>query len=63
MMVQRILSILAESRNVWPLASRWYDHLEKFYRTPNGVTLETEGSMVGMADSVSSPRNPRITRG
>lgn len=50
MMVQRILNILAESQNVWPLASRWYDHLEKFYRAQNDLTLEAEGSM---ADSVS----------
>jgi hypothetical protein len=52
MMVQRILNILAESKNIWPLASRWYDHLERFYNSQNPMTVGTEGSM---ADSVSIP--------
>jgi len=56
LMVQRILNILSESKNIWPLASRWYDHLERFYKSPNVTTVGTEGSM---ADSVSSP-SPRL---
>jgi hypothetical protein len=52
MMVQRILNILAESKNIWPLASRWYDHLERFYKSQNMMTVGAEGSM---ADSVSIP--------
>ena len=54
MMVQRTLNILAESKNIWPLASRWYDHLERFYKAQNVMTVGVEGSM---ADSVSWP-NP-----
>ncbi|KAL2255295.1 hypothetical protein VTK26DRAFT_3666 [Humicola hyalothermophila] len=45
MMVQRMLSILAESQTIWPLASRWYDHLEKFYSSQNVLAIETEGGM------------------
>lgn len=51
MMVQRILNILAESKSIWPLAARWYDHLEKFYSSQNAMAVGTEGSM---ADSVSA---------
>lgn len=50
-MVQRILNILAESKNIWPLASRWYDHLERFYSSQNFMAAGNEGSM---ADSVST---------
>ncbi|KAK4194554.1 hypothetical protein QBC40DRAFT_32621 [Triangularia verruculosa] len=51
--VQRILGILDESKNIWPLAARWYDHLEKFSRMKTGiVAAESQGSM---ADSVSAP--------
>lgn len=55
MMVQRILNILAESKNIWPLASRWYDHLEKFHKSQNAVAAGAEGSM---ADSVSTTYSP-----
>jgi hypothetical protein len=51
MMVERILHILAESRSIWPLASRWYDLLERFYKSHNSMTAGAEGSM---ADSVST---------
>src|SRR5690349_21442435 len=40
-MVQRILNILSESKNIWPLASRWYDHLERFYKSPNVTRVGT----------------------
>ena len=50
MMVQRMLNVLAESKTIWPLASRWYDHLEKFYSSQNVVSAGAEG---GMDDSVS----------
>ena len=49
--VPRILTILAESKNIWPLASRWYDHLERFYKG-RGIIAEVEG---GMDDSVRHP--------
>ena len=48
-MVARVLSILAESRNIWPLATRWYEHLERFYTAQSGVIVGNEGTM---ADSV-----------
>lgn len=50
-MVQRILSILADTKNIWPLSSRWYDHLERFHKSQNAMTAGTEGSM---DDSVSA---------
>lgn len=50
-MVQRILDILAESKRIWPLVSRWYDHLESFYGNKDW-SVETEGSM---ANGVSAP--------
>ncbi|KAK4145372.1 uncharacterized protein C8A04DRAFT_35863 [Dichotomopilus funicola] len=44
-MVQRILSILADTQNIWPLSSRWYDHLERFHKSQNATTAGAEGSM------------------
>ena len=49
-MVERILDILNHCRTVWPLASRWYEHLERFYKTQSVVPVGAEG---GMDDSVS----------
>ena len=54
-MVQRTLNILNESKSIWPLASRWLDHLDKFYKSKNAVAAGTEGSM---ADSVSVYLDP-----
>ena len=48
--VPRMLHILSESKDIWPLATRWFDHLEKFYLSRIGLE-DAEG--VGMADSVS----------
>ena len=54
-MVRRILNILDECKTMWPLASRWYDHLDKFYNSKAAVVAaETEGSM---ADSVRNCRS------
>ncbi|KAK0723867.1 hypothetical protein B0T21DRAFT_44879 [Apiosordaria backusii] len=50
--VQHILGILDESKHIWPLAARWYDHLEKFSRMKTVMAAESQG---GMADSVSAP--------
>lgn len=47
--VQHILTILGESKDIWPLASRWHAHLEEFYKSRNGMTKVQE---FGMADSV-----------
>lgn len=55
-MVRRIMAILDECKTVWPLATRWYDHLDKFYNDQKGVTLDSEGTM---ADSVSINSSPK----
>lgn len=41
-MLQRAMTILTEAAQVWPLAARWLDILEKFARDNQGVI---EGSM------------------
>ena len=51
-MLQRCMSILMESKEVWPLASRWLEALEKFSRDPKATAVSLEGSM---ADGVSFP--------
>ena len=53
MMVHRILKILSESKDIWPLASRWHDHLERFYNSQKGMV--PSGDEHTMADSVSDP--------
>ncbi|KAF4987497.1 hypothetical protein FDECE_15419 [Fusarium decemcellulare] len=54
MMLQRTLSILMECKEVWPLASRWVDALERFARDPTGsLTVES-----GMADGKDPIPNP-----
>ncbi|KAK4043803.1 hypothetical protein C8A01DRAFT_12763 [Parachaetomium inaequale] len=58
MMVQRILNILAESKNIWPLASRWYDHLEKFYNSQNAMTVGAEGSMADSREPIPHVLHP-----
>lgn len=50
MMIQRCMTILAEAQNVWPLASRWIEGLEKFVNDNKGAVAGLEGSM---ADGVS----------
>lgn len=50
-MVQRALAILGEAQQVWPLAARWYDSLDKFARDSKGLIMGIEGSM---ADGVSA---------
>jgi len=49
MMVHRILKILSESKDIWPLASRWHDHLERFYHSQKGMV--PSGDEHTMADS------------
>lgn len=44
-MLQRAMTILTEAAQVWPLAARWLDILEKFARDNKGVIPGIEGSM------------------
>lgn len=44
-MLQRAIRILKECREVWPLAARWVDALEKFSLNPQYAILSHEGSM------------------
>ncbi|KAL2142445.1 hypothetical protein VTI28DRAFT_1154 [Corynascus sepedonium] len=62
MMVQRILNILAESKNIWPLASRWYDHLEKFHKSQNAVAAGAEGSMADSREPIPHVLHPAPNR-
>ena len=52
-MLQRTLSILSECKEIWPLAGRWLEALEKFSRDPKA---QARGLGRSMADGVySSP--------
>ncbi|KAK4155157.1 hypothetical protein C8A00DRAFT_42210 [Chaetomidium leptoderma] len=62
LMVQRILAILSESKNIWPLASRWYDHLERFYKAQNVTTTEAEGSMADSREPIPHVLHPTPNR-
>ncbi|SCB65435.1 unnamed protein product [Fusarium graminearum] len=56
MMYQRTLAILLECKEVWPLASRWADALERFAQDPtSSLTSET-----GMADGRDPVPHPVI---
>ncbi|KAK3311396.1 uncharacterized protein B0T15DRAFT_548868 [Chaetomium strumarium] len=64
-MVQRILNILAESRSIWPLASRWYDHLQRFFMSQNVIAAGAEGSMADSREPIphvldSTPGQPPV---
>jgi hypothetical protein len=48
-MLQRTLQILAEGKNVWPLAKRWLEGLQRFVTDKKGLIAGHEG---GMADGV-----------
>lgn len=52
-MVQRCVTILTESQDLWPLASRWLDGLKKFRDQPS----PTGGVEASMADGVSFSSN------
>ncbi|PNY27193.1 transcriptional regulatory protein [Tolypocladium capitatum] len=51
-MLQRVIAILRECKEVWPLAARWVEALEKFSLDPQSDTLTTEGSMDDGKDPV-----------
>jgi hypothetical protein len=57
-MVQRIINILAESKSIWPLATRWYDHLERFYTSQNAMAAGTEGSMADSREPIPHVLHP-----
>lgn len=44
-MLDRAMSILGEAGQVWPLAARWLDILDKFARDNKGSIAGIEGSM------------------
>lgn len=50
LMLSRTQDILRECKEVWPLASRWLDSLDRFFRDPNATPLEAE-------DSLDDPRD------
>lgn len=44
-MFQRCMSILIDSKRVWPLASRWLESLEQFSRDPKAAVMGFERGM------------------
>ncbi|KAG5929205.1 hypothetical protein E4U42_006806 [Claviceps africana] len=52
MMLQRTIGILKECQQVWPLAGRWVDALERFRLDPQSVTLSHEGGMDDGKDAI-----------
>ncbi|TEA01997.1 hypothetical protein C8034_v002399 [Colletotrichum sidae] len=57
-MLQRCMSILIESKQTWPLASRWLESLERFSRDPKAAALSLEGSMADGNDRTLRPLHP-----
>lgn len=49
-MLQRCMSLLMESKAIWPLASRWLESLERYSRDPKAAAVSLDR---GMADGVS----------
>ncbi|KAK5991111.1 hypothetical protein PT974_09389 [Cladobotryum mycophilum] len=54
-MLRRTRTILIECKQVWPLASRWEEALERLTRDPNSTLLPQEGSMADGKDPVPQP--------
>nr|XP_036589160.1 uncharacterized protein CTRU02_01207 [Colletotrichum truncatum]KAF6800802.1 hypothetical protein CTRU02_01207 [Colletotrichum truncatum] len=57
-MLQRCMSILIESKQTWPLASRWLESLERFSRDPKATAYSLEGSMADGNDRTLRPLHP-----
>ncbi|KAL4405155.1 hypothetical protein CABS03_13337 [Colletotrichum abscissum] len=57
-MLQRCMSILIESKQTWPLASRWLESLERFSRDPKAAAFSLEGSMADGNDRTLRPLHP-----
>lgn len=51
-MLQRAMTILTEAAQVWPLAARWLEILDKFFRDNKGILPGIEGSMADGRDPV-----------
>lgn len=51
-MLQRAMTILTEAAQVWPLAARWLEILDKFFRDNKGILAGIEGSMADGRDPV-----------
>lgn len=60
MMLDRTIMILNESKEVWPLAARWADALERFSRDPQTMLLTTEGSMDDGKDPIPRAIRPNL---
>ncbi|KAK3394123.1 hypothetical protein B0H63DRAFT_36844 [Podospora didyma] len=63
MMVTRIMNILAESKSIWPLASRWYDILDKFRKSQHGILVSAEGSMADSREPIPHVLHPTLKHG
>ncbi|KAM4065330.1 fungal specific transcription factor [Hirsutella rhossiliensis] len=57
-MLQRIITILRECKEVWPLAARWVEALERFSMDPQSEALAAEGSMDDGKDPVPHAIRP-----
>lgn len=51
-MLQRAMTILTEAAQVWPLAARWLEILDKFFRDNKGIVTGIEGSMADGRDPI-----------
>ena len=60
--VSRILTILAESKGIWPLASGWYEHLDGFHKAPASQAATGTATEHTMADSVSTGGSSFVER-
>ncbi|EGY23557.1 uncharacterized protein VDAG_04995 [Verticillium dahliae VdLs.17] len=47
--------LLMESKQVWPLASRWLESLERFSRDPKAATVSMDGGMADGNDRILRP--------
>ncbi|KAG7108331.1 hypothetical protein HYQ45_007269 [Verticillium longisporum] len=54
-MLLRCMSLLMESKQVWPLASRWLESLERFSRDPKAATVSMDGGMADGNDRILRP--------
>ncbi|KAI7784670.1 hypothetical protein LA080_009607 [Diaporthe eres] len=61
-MLQRAMQILTEASQVWPLAARWLENLEKFYRDNKGAIPGIEGSMDDSRDPVPEALQAALAR-
>lgn len=60
-MLQRAMTILTEAAQVWPLAARWLEILDKFFRDNKGISSGIEGSMADGRDPVPEALQAALT--